>query len=624
MISLGTLRTDFPAFLKNVSDVDVMVKTCMDKMSQLEVHIASLMTHRNTFAYVSRIPTEVMEGIFMELARPSLLRVEDSLRQDDQRHGDIQNYKWLTVTKICRHWRAVASHCPRLWSQLDCALLCGRNMNRFLSLSKQCSLSVKHVQSRAQYRVLQHRHRILHLHDFNLDSQSLSNFCATDAVPQTDVLNLPVLKSFRVDCSLRTNETDADEYLLHASTPSLRRLDCMGISWRAIRHMASQATNLTCLKVSIAKPPKTYTVGEWLELLQRLPLLQELYISGAISQAIPGGDKYPPLRNVVLRQLTRLSLTTGPGPRGSTPCDSGLASILSRVACPLDASVQVQWTQHPGDAGYPSPATVYRENLHRLLSSVSLRTSAHSNGAPYHVQYNHASLSSEQRHELQLEVSLYNCTSDQGLVAAVPLHITLPLSLSYTTEELVADLSAAPGIFSGISYLSVSYVACKASTWTQLATSNRMRLVGIHIYTRNTFLAFLGALEASLAEGTPGTFLPRLHELSVAPACFCTPSMGPQRLRGARRARARELDEETKRVPYRLFRALKARQRLGLGPSLMDVGDGLQAFQEALQKLVDVDLSQVPFGQEVVTDHGSDSNGVTMDDDVMLINLFNM
>ncbi|KAJ7195101.1 hypothetical protein GGX14DRAFT_475377 [Mycena pura] len=107
-------------------------------------HLASLKAHRNSIAPIFRLPTELL--------------VEISLRLSD--------LPCKTITKVCRHWHAISSATPALWTRVELDLW---NQQRFLSQMRlsgglPLTISIRMLDSpRAASLVLEHAGRIASL-----------------------------------------------------------------------------------------------------------------------------------------------------------------------------------------------------------------------------------------------------------------------------------------------------------------------------------------------------------------------------------------------------------------------------------------------------------------------------
>ncbi|KAF8432459.1 hypothetical protein L210DRAFT_3763916 [Boletus edulis BED1] len=94
---------------------------------------SNLHTLRNPYPFVSRLPTETLQDIFIHCAR------------DYHYHQGLYPTKsvpsWVNVSHVCRHWRNVALESPTLWSYLF--IISRRWTEVLLARSKQASLKIR-------------------------------------------------------------------------------------------------------------------------------------------------------------------------------------------------------------------------------------------------------------------------------------------------------------------------------------------------------------------------------------------------------------------------------------------------------------------------------------------------
>ncbi|KAF5310141.1 hypothetical protein D9619_010579 [Psilocybe cf. subviscida] len=76
----------------------------------IDEEILVLKTRRNTYAPISRLPSELLVKIFAEL------RGDDD-DDDDDGSGIVDVRAWHHVTHVCRHWRCVALNATILWTK---------------------------------------------------------------------------------------------------------------------------------------------------------------------------------------------------------------------------------------------------------------------------------------------------------------------------------------------------------------------------------------------------------------------------------------------------------------------------------------------------------------------------
>ena len=78
------------------------------EIQRLNGRLCSLKSRRNSLCLISRLPPEVLSEVFLVFAEQ--LQAQERFKTD---------YKWLTVTHVCRLWRHTALQHGRLWGKID-------------------------------------------------------------------------------------------------------------------------------------------------------------------------------------------------------------------------------------------------------------------------------------------------------------------------------------------------------------------------------------------------------------------------------------------------------------------------------------------------------------------------
>lgn len=78
------------------------------EIRRLNNYICSLKSRRNSLCRISRLPPEVISEVFLVFAEQ--LQAQDRFKVD---------FKWITVTHVCRLWRDIALQHGRLWGKID-------------------------------------------------------------------------------------------------------------------------------------------------------------------------------------------------------------------------------------------------------------------------------------------------------------------------------------------------------------------------------------------------------------------------------------------------------------------------------------------------------------------------
>jgi hypothetical protein len=270
----------------------------IDKEIQVLYELArKLKTRRNTLAYISRLPTEIIAGIFTTLARsPSL------------NYGSLS---WIrSATAVCGHWRAIALECPDLWSIIVCSK--PNWVGEMLKRSKMAPLTIKtddryryptHKQLDAVRLALQHISRITKLR-LTLPGDNLVQLM--NSIDQPALLLRSLYLSSTDD--FYENERMLPETLFVGGGHYLHRLELINCSipWRSplLRGLIHFKFNKTYGLAQIA-------ATQLLEVLENMPLLETLDLEGLLP--ILSRDTN---RAVHLSHLTSLRLAF-PAPEGA-------------------------------------------------------------------------------------------------------------------------------------------------------------------------------------------------------------------------------------------------------------------------------------------------------------------
>ncbi|KAF8555384.1 hypothetical protein OG21DRAFT_913438 [Imleria badia] len=197
---------------------------------------------RNFVCFISRLPVETLEAIFMYGAC-------DYYSKDDG-HAIPTAPSWVNVSYICRHWRYITLNSPALWSNLFIAS--PRWTEELLARSKPAPLKLYvNLQRQDEKRggpcflkqVMSHLGRIqeLHLHLTALhDSYQFLSKLSSPA-PRLQILEITM-----DSCPSKWSSVPFD-----GETPALRTLrlwDCL-VPWHSLK-----LSRLTTLSLSYISP----------------------------------------------------------------------------------------------------------------------------------------------------------------------------------------------------------------------------------------------------------------------------------------------------------------------------------------------------------------------------------
>lgn len=541
---------DLKSLLKNVEEADAAIVESLK-------HLSSLREFRNTLLPIARIPFELMEEIFLEVA-PFARLVPEGLSM----YSATPRYSILmAISGVCRHWRAVAMRSSRLWSHIDMASIREPALQRFLALSQTSPLTL--VRQPADLLIFfEEAHRLQHVHGIQIASQHLT--CRLRLLGGgARVVELPLLESIRIH--------DSDPpYLsgLHLYAPNLKSLICVDCPWATVRAWAVQADSMTTLRIGGISNPGAIGLTDWLDLLENLPSLEELFVKGHVhTPAHICEDAALSEHRVTLRNLKKLQQELGS--TANDPWIEGFPSLLRHIDYPWDTRLIMDARR---GFNWEHPTEPFVSGLHFTLSSLTAgRMPPHCKEPSDRHRYRQppyqcAALVSSFTPSLGFSMVFLLTTGTDEFDMVSPLDaplisLAIPVfSLSPTTITIATSLLSAD-FMHGITDLRLQYGTVHADLWARVGTSSLTAVSNLVIGVITTLAEFIQALEDSLAWATPDTFLPQLHSLSIEPM------------------------PDLHLLLQRLADAVVVRRRIGLGPRFVDTGSG--------QRDVDVVLAKV-------------------------------
>ncbi|KAI0314629.1 hypothetical protein OF83DRAFT_1063517, partial [Amylostereum chailletii] len=93
----------------SLSTIDGQIQDLHNLIRAQEATIRALKQQHNDLVPIARLPTELLELIFTIVCESSY---------HSYHHGRFYP-RWVYLSFVCRHWRAVALGYPRLWSRID-------------------------------------------------------------------------------------------------------------------------------------------------------------------------------------------------------------------------------------------------------------------------------------------------------------------------------------------------------------------------------------------------------------------------------------------------------------------------------------------------------------------------
>ncbi|KZT09457.1 uncharacterized protein LAESUDRAFT_748109 [Laetiporus sulphureus 93-53] len=265
---------------------------------------------RNALAPINSLPEEVLIEIFYIVAKTSI--------------ADI-----VRISRVCRHWRAIALASPKLWTNITLTKL--PRAATFLRRSKNVALTyhIERIERTNSHRIDERQlrravapARMRCLKASLFDAGDMDQLISTldSPAPYLQELSLRLLKAdnYTIELGLETIQT-----LFGDSTPSLRSLTLKQIS---ISWTSGLYSNLAHLSVTDLSQEWLPSVDRFLEVLVQCPSLQTLDIQ-CLRDELPIIYEGQPASRAQRVQLPLLeNLTFSYVPKG------WLASVLDGVS----------------------------------------------------------------------------------------------------------------------------------------------------------------------------------------------------------------------------------------------------------------------------------------------------
>ncbi|KAF8550389.1 hypothetical protein OG21DRAFT_419864 [Imleria badia] len=243
--------------------------TVAQKLGLLDLY-AQIDSH----SFIFRLPTEILESIFIDCARDHHSKENDFLGQP------VPN--WVNVSYVCRHWRNVALDCPTLWSYLFAISL--RWTEELLARSKQAPLKLYIIQDLTSpfsselsfvEPVMKHVERIQELHLYIQEERSVAGYFSRLSSPA------PLLETLRITTERRSSEWSS--ILFNGDTPALRTLE---LSRCPVPWYSFKLGSLT--RLSLHRIPVRFqqNMEAFLATLSCMENLIHLYLDSALGSAV--------------------------------------------------------------------------------------------------------------------------------------------------------------------------------------------------------------------------------------------------------------------------------------------------------------------------------------------------
>ncbi|KAF8555397.1 hypothetical protein OG21DRAFT_913855 [Imleria badia] len=238
----------------------------------------NISAQRNPPSFISRLPTETLEAIFIHGAC--------DYHSEASGHAIASAPSWVNVSYVCRHWRSVALHCATLWTYLF--LTSPRWTNELLARSKQAPLKL-HVNMSyvgvsfkvglySLDQVMKHVERVQECHiSLPLVPVMQENWLVSKLSSPA-----PRLQHLTISVPDVPWEWQLPSELFDGDTPALRTLELIGcrVAWYSL-----QLSGLTTL--SLCRVPARFhqNTGDLLATLRCMQDLTHLCLDHALASA---------------------------------------------------------------------------------------------------------------------------------------------------------------------------------------------------------------------------------------------------------------------------------------------------------------------------------------------------
>ncbi|GJE88384.1 F-box protein [Phanerochaete sordida] len=534
-------------------------------------------------------------------------------------------HRWIVVTHVCKRWRDIAVNCPSLWTRV----IVGRaeRVDAFLNRAKDCTLTLEAFErtfnsskaSSMEIFTVQHAQRLKALRGVSLaflapeSRTGLIHFPTALQMPCIETLDVKYLnrrghkgamyQNYGVAYHYPGHGTDLAAHLWYDphvfpmyTNAFMPRLGALFSDFLPFPLMKS-LTRPTLTGLHISRMHASFPeVDEWLRLLQDLPLLEHLELNNAITplalDEFSGSValRYPVISLPGLKDVT----ISQPG-----ACPAAAAFLLLHITSSPETSICIK----PGDIRYYAGKTgqgatrarvrfVLECLAHRLsrAQNLDMTTDVGSSVEPYQTAALKIEVIEVDFNEVYMD-PLSTITASgykdylrtlDGRKEALLFSFVGEYEHGDTGGGKILNQLFASGIFSGVRSIFVApepkgYYQSdfdapvdKPHTWMNFAhTRVGHRLTHVGLWDEPGLLgAFADVLQRQLGRRADEPTFGELESLSIVPHIGDVTSSVPDW-----RRRNGQID---------LREALEERRAKGLGPKLVDIGEGLLSVEDLL------------------------------------------
>ena len=298
---------------------DHLRQAIIDEIGSLEASTRALKSRLNELVPISRLPFEVLAATFSFL--PVFTWNEGS--------GVLA---WIYVAHVCRRWRETALNHPHFWSHINFTKLTPVGMAEILSRTKTVPLhlevdSYKWNMEHTDCFGKQLEAHISHTRHLRFSGRYLST---VESVVNRLVSPTSSLESLSLTISIYESSYAIPDNLFNCTAPSLTTLELRhcDISWKS-----PLLKGLRILKIHGLSPKARPELNDWLDALNEMPQIKELYLQSAT----PVAPLVEPLisRTVMLPSLTYFRIDAS-----AKDCALALAHLLLPTLTRLRVDVE--------------------------------------------------------------------------------------------------------------------------------------------------------------------------------------------------------------------------------------------------------------------------------------------
>ncbi|KAF8437274.1 hypothetical protein L210DRAFT_1059415 [Boletus edulis BED1] len=441
----------------------ILLPRIIEELIRRKTELFDLYARRNSPSFIFRLPTEILELIFIQCACDYYVQ--------------CNNYRmapcWANVSYVCRHWRDVALNCSELWTYL--CVVSPRWMVEQLARSKQAPLKLfvysnyYNYASQPRYNVKQAMDHVERIQELHLLGMPLGY--ERMLFPELS-LRAPRLKYLKVSRAVVPNWSSV---LFDGDTPSLQTLELSPcpIPWYLLK-----LNGLTTLSLNRVPGRFQQNTADFLATLSRMQDLTNLYLQDALASAADflSSEAFHTVQKVNLPHLSHL-LIVGPL--------STVVAFLSCVNIPLKAEVRLRCVaeSHLSHNIYAWLSWILQERLDKFENQVL----SHPTIRSLIVQFGNED--TKVAAEASLTASVSECTEHTWFpltsmvfpwTGSIPLHVVLCSKTAHNENRVLREVCSST-LLADVQSMDVTRPPFSSTFWTKtlgrLPNLRRLKLI---------------------------------------------------------------------------------------------------------------------------------------------------